>query len=135
MLFTARGRGGLLIMPRPLSGCQIKPRSRAFCCCIVCFCTNNGSFIILKLVEFSFCLTHPVLSFFSNSRGLERPGLITKTVEYLSNVVCMSPSDFHPTCWYQSLPAYDFFQKNSSLPFYQSLLLYQRPKSNVNGTK
>ena len=31
MLFAARGRDALLIMPRPLSGSQIKLRSRAFC--------------------------------------------------------------------------------------------------------
>ena len=28
-----------------------KLRSRAFCWCIVCFCTSNGSFIILKKAE------------------------------------------------------------------------------------
>ena len=30
MLFAARGRGGLLIMPRPLSGCQIKAEIKGF---------------------------------------------------------------------------------------------------------
>ena len=30
MLFTARGCGGLLIMPRPLSGCQIKAEIKGF---------------------------------------------------------------------------------------------------------
>ena len=30
MLFTARGRGGLLIMPRPLSGCQMKAEIKGF---------------------------------------------------------------------------------------------------------
>ena len=40
---------------------KLKPRSRTFCWCIVCFCISNGSFTILNLVGFSFCLTHPVL--------------------------------------------------------------------------
>jgi hypothetical protein len=48
MLFTERGRGGLLVKPRPLSGCKLKLRSRAFCRGIVCFGTINGSFTILK---------------------------------------------------------------------------------------
>ena len=30
MLFAARGRGALLIMPRPLSGCQIKAEIKGF---------------------------------------------------------------------------------------------------------
>ena len=30
MLFTARRRGALLIMPRPLSGCQIKAEIKGF---------------------------------------------------------------------------------------------------------
>jgi hypothetical protein len=30
MLFAARGRGALLIMPRPLSGCQIKAEIQGF---------------------------------------------------------------------------------------------------------
>ena len=30
MLFTARGRGSLLVMPRPLSGCQIKAEIKGF---------------------------------------------------------------------------------------------------------
>ena len=42
MLFAAGGRGRLMIMPRPLLGCQIKLRSRAFYWCLVCFCTING---------------------------------------------------------------------------------------------
>ena len=46
MLFAASGRGALLMMPRPLSGCQI--RSRAFCWSIVCFCSSDGSFRKLK---------------------------------------------------------------------------------------
>ena len=32
-------------------GLKLKLRSRAFCWCIVCFCTSNGSFIILKKAE------------------------------------------------------------------------------------
>ena len=30
MLFTARGRAGLLIMPRPLLGCQTKAEIKGF---------------------------------------------------------------------------------------------------------
>ena len=41
MLFVAGGRGTVLIMPCPLSGCL---RSRAFCWCIICSCNSNGSF-------------------------------------------------------------------------------------------
>ena len=37
-------RGPLLIMPRPLSGCQTKLWSRTFCWCIVCFCTTKWFF-------------------------------------------------------------------------------------------
>ena len=48
MLSAASGHGALLIMPRPLLGCLIKLRSRAFGWCIICFCTSNGSFRVLK---------------------------------------------------------------------------------------
>ena len=48
MLFAAGGRGPLLVMPRPLSGCQIKAEIKGFRWCIVCFCTSKGSFRILK---------------------------------------------------------------------------------------
>ena len=57
-------------------GAKLKLKLRAFCWCIVCFCTINGSFCwcmihlftsngffrILKLVGFSKWLPHPVLS-------------------------------------------------------------------------
>ena len=49
MLFALRGRGAFLIMPRPWGFSGTKwLRSWAFCWCIVCFCTTNGSFRILK---------------------------------------------------------------------------------------
>ena len=44
MLFTTRGRGSLLIMPHPLSGCQIKAEIKGFLLKYRLFCTSNGSF-------------------------------------------------------------------------------------------
>ena len=48
-------------------GFKLKLKSRAFCWCILWFCTSNSSFTILKLVGFSFCLTHPVSNVFEDS--------------------------------------------------------------------
>ena len=43
-------------------GVKLKLRSRAFCWGIVCFCTSNGSFTILKKArEFFFCKFHNCL--------------------------------------------------------------------------
>ena len=44
---------------------KLKLKSRAFCWLIVWFCIGNGSFTILNLVGFSFCLTHPVINIYS----------------------------------------------------------------------
>ena len=41
-------------------GVKLKLRSRAFCWCIVCFCTSIGSFQILSLKIFRNILLHPV---------------------------------------------------------------------------
>ena len=45
---TAEGRGSLLIMPRPLSVCQIKAEIQGFLLMYRLFLYNNGSFRILK---------------------------------------------------------------------------------------
>ena len=41
-------------------GIKLKLRSRAFCWVMICFNTSIGSFTILKLAWFSFCLLYPV---------------------------------------------------------------------------
>ena len=48
MSFAARGRGILLTMPRPCPSSSKLLRSQAYCWCIICFCTSNGSVRILK---------------------------------------------------------------------------------------
>ena len=48
MSFAASGRDTLLIMPRPCLSGSKKLRSRAFCWCIIFYCTSNSSFRILK---------------------------------------------------------------------------------------
>jgi hypothetical protein len=47
MLFAARGRDALLMMPRPLSRCQKKAEIKGFLL-MYSFCTSNGSLKILK---------------------------------------------------------------------------------------
>ena len=37
----------------------------------------------LAIMEFSFFIKRPVVSFFSNSRNLEQPGLMIETLEYI----------------------------------------------------
>ena len=100
---------------------KLKLKSRAFCWLIVWFCIGNGSFTILNLVGFSFCLTHPVLLPFLDM--FDNTLIVFYQVEPLKNGV----SPILPSCLLRDsqkflIPVRDFWN-NLILTFIHFYLL------------